>query len=178
METDIMPLSKDILNKYKKDIDIFIETGTLFGSGIDVALECKFTYIHSCEISEKLYLKCKEKYKENNHIHLYNGNSPDILSHVLKYTDLKSLFWLDAHYSGGQTSMAEKKCPILDELNEIKKHFIKVHTILIDDVRLFGTEAHDNIKISEITDLILSINPNYKFTFENDILVAEVQNEH
>ena len=172
-----MPLRRELLAKYKKDIDIFIETGTLFGDGIDCALDCGFTYIHSTEISKNLYDKVSRKYNSQ-HIHLYNGDSPVILNNILKYLNWKCLFWLDAHYSGGQTSMSDKKCPILDELNEIKKHPIKEHTILIDDVRLFGTEAHDFIEIEEITDLILSINPNYKFIYENDILIAEVKNDN
>ena len=115
-----------------------------------------------------------------NNVHIFMGNSGTILPKIIKQipTNKTITFWLDAHYSGGQTSFFEKKCPILDELNSIKEHIIKEHTILIDDMRLFGTEAHDNIQISEITDLILSINPNYKFTFEGDILVAEVQNEY
>ena len=112
------------------------------------------------------------KYKKG--IYLYNWNSEEFLEYILKTVKHKSLFWLDAHYSGGLTKFHLKKCPVLDELNQIKKHSIKEHTILIDDMRLFGTDAHDNIKISELTDLIKSINPKYKLTFENDILVAEV----
>ena len=38
-------LSKDVLSKYKNDI--FVETGTLWGEAIDIALELGFKKIYS-----------------------------------------------------------------------------------------------------------------------------------
>lgn len=67
--------------------------------------------------------------------------------------------------------------PILQELEAIKNHPIKNHTILIDDVRMFGTRDFDGVTLDQITDKLREINPNYSIFFEkgyqaNDILVA------
>jgi hypothetical protein len=76
----------------------------------------------------------------------------------------------------------------MDELTAIKNHHIKNHTIMIDDVRLFadGVDKQIPYKIEDIKNFIVSINPEYKFTYEegftdkergiyNDILVAYVE---
>jgi len=168
-----MPLKKEILIKYKKDCQVFIETGTLHGAAVGLALEFDFKQIYSCELSERLYNETLEKYPIGK-VRLYNSDSTLFLNSLLPNIKDKSLFWLDAHYSGGITTYLDTKCPILNELNQIKQHSVKNHTILIDDVRLFGTVAHENISISDIMDLILEINHNYIITFDNDILIAEV----
>ena len=41
-------LSKSVLSKYKNDI--FVETGTLWGEAVEVALECGFKKIYTVEI--------------------------------------------------------------------------------------------------------------------------------
>lgn len=70
--------------------------------------------------------------------------------------------------------------PVLQELEQIKKHPIKNHTILIDDVRLFGTIEFDYVTLDQIIDKVLEINPNYNISFvpgyvQNDILVAQIK---
>jgi len=50
-----------------------------------------------------------------------------------------TFFWLDAHYSGGNTSGAEYPCPVIDELIQIQNfEFYQKSLICIDDARLFG----------------------------------------
>ena len=76
--------------------------------------------------------------------------------------------------------MGKTNSPILQELDQIKKHHIKSHTILIDDVRLFGTHEFDYVTLDQIIDKILEINPSYKISFvpgyvNNDILVAQIK---
>ncbi|HRI35351.1 MAG TPA: hypothetical protein PLD02_16495, partial [Saprospiraceae bacterium] len=71
------------------------------------------------------------------------------------------------------------KCPVLLELEAIKQHSIKTHTILIDDCRFFGTEGFDYITIDQVIKSLLEINPSYQFKYENgytadDILVAYI----
>lgn len=65
--------------------------------------------------------------------------------------------WLDAHYSGGTTAKGKKSSPLKDELEIIKKHPIKNHIILIDDVNCMGKNV--GIIKSEAIDLLKEINP-------------------
>jgi hypothetical protein len=86
-------------------------------------------------------------------------------------------FWLDAHECGSGAGDA-KDCPLLEELSLIAMHEIKEHTILIDDVRLFGTDSFPSV--DQVIGIIKAINPVYKIIYVNssdfieDILVAKV----
>ena len=53
-----------------------------------------------------------------------------------------SLFWLDSHYSGGETAKGEKETPIYEELNHILNPSYKDHVVIIDDARCFGTDSN------------------------------------
>ena len=44
-------LSKSVLSKYKNDI--FVETGTLWGEAVEVAIECGFKKIYTVDIDPK-----------------------------------------------------------------------------------------------------------------------------
>ena len=72
---------------------------------------------------------------------------------MLKEVDKKACFWLDAHADGGGV-------PTMEELDDIKEHHIKDHTIIIDDIPVYFSECKDQLK-----NKILSINPDYKFTY-------------
>lgn len=70
---------------------------------------------------------------------------------------------------------------ILMELDQIKSHPIKTHTILIDYIQHAGSKAFNFTTLAQIQEKLLSINRRYKFKFEtggylgqeaNAILVA------
>ena len=157
----------------------FVETGCYIGGGIKQALEAGFEQIYSIELSPYYYNLCKTAFIENSNIKLFLGDSGNILYEVIKDIDSPITFWLDGHFSGGSTALGSEACPILKELDQIKKHPIKTHTILIDDLRVFGTHSFNFITIDQIKEKILEINPNYTFWYENgvipnDVLVAQV----
>jgi hypothetical protein len=97
---------------------------------------------------------------------------------LLKRIDGPATFWLDGHYSCvAMAGKGETNTPLLAELESIRQHPVKTHTILIDDIRLLATEHLDYLTLDQITKKILEINPNYQITFEdgvisNDVLVA------
>lgn len=86
--------------------------------------------------------------------------------------------FLSNHYFGIKQTPVNN---ILQELDTLKNHPIRSHTILIDDIHHAGTPAFGNITLDEIKIKLLEINPNYAFSFEkgghlekesNAILVA------
>lgn len=161
-------------NKY------FIETGTYQGDGIQLALSANFQEVYSIELSPYHYMCSSNRFKFNPHVHLYLGNSATVLPELLEKVDAPATFWLDGHYSSGTTGRGETNTPILQELEAIRHHSITTHTILIDDVRLFGTVEFDFIELEEIIQKIYQINPEYRISFEQgyvkgDILVAKVK---
>jgi hypothetical protein len=156
----------------------FIESGTFIGDGIQNAIDAGFETIYSIELSETFYKISSERFKDNKNVHILKGDSEKILKVILKKIDNPATFWLDGHWSGGETALGSQKTPILKELSLISTHHIKNHTILIDDIRCCGTPDFDNITLTEIIDHILRINPDYIIHFEDgyvpqDVLVAE-----
>lgn len=155
---------KDVLYKIflKYKTDIFIETGSHLGYGIDRAIDIGFDQIYSIEIEESYYDHCCGKFQFNANVALYYGSSEVRLPDILSKVNERATFWLDAHMAtfGGP-------CPIITELKMISEHKIKCHNILIDDMRDFGTEAHDYITIQDLKNELLLINPEYTFEFES-----------
>lgn len=173
-----MPIKINVLKKYKSNY--FIETGSYLGETIQKAINCGFEKIYSIELAKFYYEHCIKKFKDNVNVEIIFGNSGDVLDKIISKLEKRGTFWLDGHYSGGQTAKGKKKCPIIEELEQIKKSTIKNHILLIDDVRLFGKKEHDFTTIDEVKNKILEINPKYQFKFEdghikNDILVAFIE---
>lgn len=159
---------------------VFVETGTHFGDGVLNALVSGFEEIHSIELSPKYFFHAKERFQKQPQINIHLGDSGKILYEVIKDIDQPITFWLDAQFSGWDMAYGGKLTPILDELEQIKKHHIKNHTLLIDDVRQFGTWYFDGITKEQIIEKIYEINPNYSISYTDgfvtgDILIAEVR---
>lgn len=165
---------------FKRHVNpVFFETGSFYGDGIDSALKAGFKEIYSVELSPALFDVCQARFKKNKNVHLYQGDSTEVLRDILPQISQRTTFWLDGHYSEGVTVKGYTNTPILAELTLIGKHPIKTHTILIDDVRQFGTKDFDYISIDKIVQMIKSINPDYQISYEdgfvaNDVLVAEI----
>ena len=152
----------------------FIETGSYEGHSIARALDIGYNRIYSCEINLDRYNDCLDKFHRNENVLLYYGDSLHALPLMLKDIDQKCTFWLDAHRSG-----ISRDCPTLEELKIIGQHHIKDHTILIDDVSDFGTEAHEGITILDLQMEILKINKHYIFSYidtckPNNVMICKV----
>ena len=162
---------------------IFIETGSYVGDGIQAALDSgNYELVISIELSPYYYNICAKRFNNNPKVNLYLGNSVDILPKILSEVIVPCTFWLDAHYSGGKTAKAKQDVQILEELEIIKSHYLKTHTILIDDMRAVGTGGKNTdwgrFSKKQVEDLIHEINPAYNITYafgivENDILIAQ-----
>lgn len=170
--------SKEVFAKYPNAY--FVETGSYYGAGIQKAIDAGFSRIYSIELAEPLYQYCKNRFAWNPGVHLVLGDSAKVMDKVLNEIDAPATFWLDGHYSWGETAKGDTNSPILKELEAIAKHPIKTHTILIDDIRCCGTNDFDFVERDEIIAAILRINPAYQIHFEdgywpNDILVATIE---
>lgn len=112
--------------------NIFVETGTFRGEMVE-AMRKKFKKIYSIELADVLYERAREKFGKYSHIRLLHGDSAVELPKILTEIDEPAIFWLDAHYSGGETARGETNTPIEREIRAIFAHPIKNHVILIDD---------------------------------------------
>lgn len=121
-----------------------IETGTYKGDGIISYLSTNyFDKIYSIELSNKFYLLNKELFKDYSNVILLEGYSHLVINDLVNNNILENepiLFYLDAHFSGGETAgeQFENGCPVLKELNTIAQRNVKGDIIFIDDMRLMG----------------------------------------
>lgn len=177
-----MTISKDVLKKYVKYADVFIETGTHIGNTTKNASDIGFEKVYTIELSEHFYKEALKRFAHNEKIVCIFGDSTEKLKEILNDLDVPAVFWLDGHWSMGNTAKGEKAVPVFEELEAIKNHHIKNHVILIDDLRLMGDvnepiKEWSSISLQDVKNKCLEINPDYKFSFENghvqnDILVV------
>lgn len=168
-------LKSNIFKKYKNSF--FVETGCHLGNGIKNALGAGFKYIYSIELSPMFYNKCRNKFAKNKNVVLVLGDSSEKLFSVIENIKEPITFWLDGHYSGGNTARGKYESPLIQELEQIKRHPINNHIIIIDDMREWVD--HNEFKHYDIYTALKEINKNYKFirekgVVEKDILVAKV----
>ena len=99
------------------NLKTLIETGTCDGGTLSGILH-EFDDIHTIELSDYYYSISKALFAPFPHIKLYKGNSGEVLREVLKNTpNVPTLFWLDAHSSGGLT--ANEGDPLPDEVKAV-----------------------------------------------------------
>lgn len=166
---------------FRKHINgVFIETGSLIGDGVQQALEAGFSRVISIELSDKYFEETRKRFESNPSVTIVQGDSYKVLPDVIKDVDQKITFWLDGHHSCGDTALGDYWTPLMQELDAIKNHPIKEHTIMIDDMRCWEepNPVHGFFK-DDIYKKLEEINSDYKFEFlnghqENDILVAYI----
>ena len=117
----------------------FIETGTLNGDTI-FTMEPYFNTLYTIEFSEKYYTNTKKRYKGNK-INFIYGDSSIVLESLLKNINEKCIFFLDGHWSSGDTAKSDKDCPLYEEITHINNVYSNEAIIIIDDYRLFGLDS-------------------------------------
>lgn len=116
----------------------FVETGTLRGDTI-AAVKRDFEEIYSIELSKELYSAAQIRFAGDRHVKLIHGDSGAELPRLIEHLTHTAVFWLDAHYSGGETARGFCDTPVTEEIMCVLRD-PRAHVILVDDMRLFGTD--------------------------------------
>jgi hypothetical protein len=176
--------STDERRKFHKYMNgVLVETGSYCGEGIASALAVGFKRVISFELSEMYYERCRKMFAHDPRVTLVRGDSAKCLLANIADVAEPITFWLDGHYSAGGTAFGAKVAPLIEELEQIKAHPIKTHTILVDDRRLLvpsadrGLDGKFDLTEGEVLAKLREINPNYQIRYEhghvpNDIIVA------
>ena len=143
----INELTKNDSSSFK----IFVESGTYLGETI-FTMEKYFDQLYTIEINEKFYNNVKNKYNGNK-INFYLGASEDKLTEICNLLKENTIFFLDGHWSAGDTGKGEKDCPLYEELNVINELFKHNGIIIVDDVRLFGKGPNNGNEICNWEDI-------------------------
>ena len=145
-----------------------VETGTYLG---DMVYACRnvFSRIVSVELNQNLCEIAKRRFFKFKNISFHCGDSSTVLPGLLASIHAPSLFWLDAHYSGGITQRGEVESPIIRELGLILRHPIAGHVVLIDDARNF-TGKNSYLTMEALRDLVSSLKPSWMLEVDNDVI--------
>ena len=167
----IYSYKRKLIGKFIKGIsaDVFIETGTFVGDTTEWA-RTRFKDVYSIELDRGMAENARIRFATYSNVHLFEGDSALKLNEALKHVSGRAVFWLDGHYSGGGTALADIETPILEELRTIFAHPFKDHLILIDDARCFdGT--HDYPTLEGLKKFILKNRPSAQIEVVRDIIV-------
>lgn len=159
-----------VILSYQEKLNLknLVETGTYKGDAVEACRQ-KFEHLYSIELSEDLYKKAKERFKNYSHIELLYGDSGLLLPKLLSRINGSVLFWLDGHYSTGITAKGLLETPVLAEIKSIFNSGINNYCILIDDARFF-TGLHDYPKINVLKKIVKNYNKDLLFEVKDDII--------
>jgi hypothetical protein len=114
----------------------FVETGTCRADML-FALRDAFQKLISVELSEELCRYSRNRCARFPHIEIRQGDSAIELGSICSSLTGRVLFWLDGHYSGGDTALGDSISPIVSELLTIRDRTEIEPIVVIDDARLF-----------------------------------------
>lgn len=161
------------LSDYVEDINeysTFVETGTS-GGGTLRAIHPYFEKIWTVELSEYLYQMAQPLARAIPHCTHVLGDSliemPKFLESISE--EEKIFFWLDAHYSSGDTARNHLDVPLIEECVIIDKTYkADSGIVVIDDVRLFETNRNEDWSYITQDGVIASFN-NFNIDFIEEI---------
>lgn len=145
---------------------VLVETGTYHGDMVE-AMRHHFDAVYSIELSEQLHLKAAARFHGTENVFLIQGDSGVEIERLTKQLTQPALFWLDGHYSAGETARGSVDTPILDELRHIFEAPDLGHVVIIDDARCFGVDE-GYPTIDELEAFVLARRPDADFTIVND----------
>jgi hypothetical protein len=163
-------LKRGVLRTYAKRFGLhtLVETGTYLGSMVH-AMRNDFRRIHTIEVDDTLARLAQHRFAHLSHVTVHHGDSTYVLPEILSGLDGPALFWLDGHYSGGETSMGAKETPIVEEVTALFQYPDKRNVILVDDARCFGV-LPDYPTLDAFRTLVAEARPDLGFEVEHDII--------
>lgn len=150
-----------------------VETGTYQGDTL-AACAPHFDRLASIEIGEDLYRAAQARFSSATNVHLILGDSADQLPTLVAALEEPALFWLDGHYSGGDTVRGKNETPISRELEAVFGSPYD-HVVLIDDARDFGGALNIGRRsayptLREVRRLVRRRRPTYRVALQDDII--------
>jgi hypothetical protein len=153
-----------------------IETGTYRGGGARLLAGLIRGPVVTIELSEPLAAAATEALADLPDVTVRQGDSRTVLPELVDPA-VPTLYFLDGHWSGGETAGAASECPVLDELRAIGGGHPD-DAILVDDARLFTASPpppHDPAEwptIVEVFDTLRAARPEHHVTVLRDLIIA------
>jgi len=119
-----------------------VETGTFQGNSALLLAET-FGHCTTIEKDAALAAKATDRFRDDPRVNVVAASSRDALPDVCRELTVPAFYWLDGHWSGGNTAGEDDPCPVMVELAAISSSPSCADSVVaVDDARLFGF-GHD-----------------------------------
>jgi hypothetical protein len=145
-----------------------VETGTLHGDTVWF-FRNEMEQIISIELAPVFAAAARARFASWPNVTIVEGDSAEKLPDIVSLISGPCVFWLDGHYSGGNTGRGEESCPIWRELRAISDLMQHPFLIMIDDARCFGSDP-DYPKLEAVEAFVRDHMPDFLIRVENDII--------
>jgi len=144
---------------------ILVETGTYKGDTV-ATLRHRFDRIVSIELSPFYAERARRRFAPDANVAILEGDSADVLLEVVEGLRQPALFWLDGHWSGGDTARGTVGSPVSTEVDIVLRSPYP-HVVLIDDARCFdGSDGYP--KLVDLQDLVRRLRPDAAVEIRHD----------
>jgi hypothetical protein len=153
-----------------------IETGTYRGGGTRLLSAIVRAPVTTIELSEPLAQAAAEALADLPDVTVRQGDSRGVLPELIDPA-VPTLYWLDGHWSGGETAGEASECPLLDELRAIGAGHVDV-ALLVEFAGVFTASPpppHDPAEwptIVDVFDTLRAARPGHHVTVLRDLVIA------
>lgn len=124
----------------------FFETGTATGESAAWA-SARFDQVVTVEAALPMFVMGKRRLAAHPNVSGLLGDSRRHIRELVP-TLPRTLFWLDAHYSGVETHGADDQCPLLDEIDAIAATLDR-NVVMIDDMRMIAAPPPLSMRVDQ-----------------------------
>jgi len=164
------------INIDKEHYPYFVETGTYLGDTILGFID-EFKKLYTIELSLNLFNEFNLKNYDKEKLVSFLGDSGVVIKDVINLIDGNTIFFLDGHYSSCNTARGKKDVPLQNELKNINDYFKYDALIIIDDLRLFGTNITEDWSYINKENLLDILSHRIeKFLEMDDRLIIKLKN--
>lgn len=173
-------VKRSVFIRYQIPNGIWVETGTHLGHTTRY-LSTISEAVFSIEPSPNFSGMAKQRFARNKAIRIIEGTSESEFERVISTSSGKVNFWLDGHYSGGDTFQDSVDTPVRYELDLIASYANNFDAIavFVDDFRCFGADDpiyRDYPTKDFLIDWARSMDMSW--TVEYDIFIATISREN
>lgn len=155
-----------------------VETGTFQGVTAR-SLADIFMDVVTIELSPELQAAAAQGLSDLPNVRSVQGHSAVLLREVA-HAVTPTLYFLDGHWSGGDTAGVEDECPVLDEIAAIGTGHPN-DCLIVDDARLFTSSpppphrAEQWPSLLQVFDALRALHPTHLITVLGDQIIAVPQ---
>lgn len=156
---------------------IFVEAGTYKGATTAFFAQHADQVI-SVELHKGLYAAARQRFADCPNVKLVHGDSLVEIPKIVADCATPPLVFLDGHFSGDGTAQGEEMEPAESTLRRLADVTPAGATIVIDDLRLFGSGLAGFPQLDAITSAARAAFPRAILRTGLDSIVVEVPDDH